>query len=145
MLRNHLVVAWRGLLRNRLYAAINVIGLAVGIAFSLLALLYVRHEWTYDAFHRDVDRVYRVYSSGGEAGYGRTAMPDGLAPAIAAGLPQIGRPCRSGATGTARWVARALTWPRSCGSSVRASCRCSPSPCWRVTPPPPCATRAASS
>jgi putative ABC transport system permease protein len=60
MLRNYLVVAWRNLRRNRLYALINVAGLAVGLAACLLILLYVRRELSYDRFHQNVARMYRV-------------------------------------------------------------------------------------
>ena len=50
MFRNYLAAALRNLARNRLYAAINIVGLAVAMAAALLALLYLRHELSYDAF-----------------------------------------------------------------------------------------------
>ena len=62
MFRNYLKVAWRNLLRHPLYAAINVVGLGIAISFCLLAYLFVRYEWTYDAFHENADRIYRVYA-----------------------------------------------------------------------------------
>ena len=62
MFWNYLKVAYRNLLRHWLYAAINVVGLGIAISFCLLAFLYVRHEWTYDAFHKNADRIYRVYA-----------------------------------------------------------------------------------
>ena len=62
MFWNYLKVAYRNLLRHWLYAAINVVGLGIAISFCLLAFLYVRHEWTYDAFHENADRIYRVYA-----------------------------------------------------------------------------------
>ena len=61
MFWNYLKVAYRNLLRHPLYAAINAVGLGIAIAFCVLAFLYVRHEWTYDAFHENADRIYRVY------------------------------------------------------------------------------------
>lgn len=60
MLRNYLLVAVRHLARHKLYAAINLSGLAVGTAFCILALLFLRHEWSYDAFHTQADCIYRV-------------------------------------------------------------------------------------
>lgn len=52
--------AIRNLLRNKVYAAINIIGLAVGIACCLLISLFVKVEFTYDSFHSNVDSIYRI-------------------------------------------------------------------------------------
>ena len=52
MLRNYLTVALRHLLRHKLYSAINISGLAIGMACCILILLSVRHELSYDRFHR---------------------------------------------------------------------------------------------
>ena len=60
MLRNYFTIAVRALRRHRGYAAINVVGLAVGLAVCLVIALYIRHEWQYDRFHGDVDRIHRV-------------------------------------------------------------------------------------
>ena len=60
MFRNYLIMAVRHLLRQKLYAFINVFGLAVGLACCILIFLYVRHEWQYDAFHENSDRIFRV-------------------------------------------------------------------------------------
>jgi putative ABC transport system permease protein len=57
MFRNYLAAALRNLVRNRLYAAINIVGLAVGLCAALLIVLFVRDEYTYDRFflgYRDV-------------------------------------------------------------------------------------------
>ena len=80
MFWNYLKVAWRNLLRHPLYAAINVVGLGIAIAFCVLAFLYVRHEWTYDAFHENADRIYRVYVESRFGPQGDT--PDPLGPAL---------------------------------------------------------------
>ncbi len=60
MLRNYLAAALRNLMRNRLYAAINILGLAVGFAAVLLIGLFVRHELTFDRFIPGHEDVYRV-------------------------------------------------------------------------------------
>lgn len=60
MLRNYMIVALRNLLRHRVYSAVNLGGLAVGMACCLLILLYVRFELSYDDFHENGDRIYRV-------------------------------------------------------------------------------------
>ena len=62
MWKNYLLVALRILRRNRVYAFINVTGLAAGIACCLLIALYVQDELSYDDFHRKADRIYRVTS-----------------------------------------------------------------------------------
>ncbi|MDD9949118.1 MAG: ABC transporter permease [candidate division Zixibacteria bacterium] len=64
MLKNHLVIALRHLSANKGYFFINTMGLSIGIASCLLIFLFVRHEWTYDAFHEKSDRLYRVVSAG---------------------------------------------------------------------------------
>ncbi len=60
MLRNYLLTSLRYLSRNRQYAFINVVGLAIGIATSIVILLYARHELAYDRFHPDHERIYRI-------------------------------------------------------------------------------------
>ncbi len=61
MLKNYLTVAVRNLIRHKGYSAINIAGLAVGMAFCILTFMYVQHEWSYDTFHQNADRIYRVY------------------------------------------------------------------------------------
>jgi putative ABC transport system permease protein len=60
MLRNNLKIGYRNLLRNKGYSFINIFGLALGIACCLLTLNYVQFEFSYDNFHPDADRTYRV-------------------------------------------------------------------------------------
>ncbi|MDO1447375.1 ABC transporter permease [Rhodocytophaga aerolata] len=60
MLKNYLTIALRNLLRNKVYAILNIAGLALGVASCLLLLLVVRNELGYDNFHSKADRIYRV-------------------------------------------------------------------------------------
>ena len=60
MFRNFLVVALRNLFRNRLYSITNVLGLSIGIACSILILLWVFDELSYDNFHPNGDRLHLV-------------------------------------------------------------------------------------
>ena len=60
MFKNYLTVAIRSLAKNRLYAAINIFGLAVGLASCILIVLFVRDELSYDKWLKDSDRIYRV-------------------------------------------------------------------------------------
>lgn len=60
MLTNYLKIAWRSILRDKGFSLINISGLAIGIAACLLILQYVAYERSYDKFHQNADRVYRV-------------------------------------------------------------------------------------
>ncbi|MGC3945101.1 MAG: ABC transporter permease [Chryseolinea sp.] len=60
MLRNYLTIAWRNLLKKKTYSAINIFGLALGIACCLLIFMYVEYERSFDNYHVKGDRIYRV-------------------------------------------------------------------------------------
>ena len=60
MLRNYLKIAWRNLRKHRTFSFINITGVAVGLACFLLIALYVRDELSYDRYHVNADRIYRV-------------------------------------------------------------------------------------
>ncbi len=60
MIKNYFKTAWRNLKRNKVYSAINITGLSLGLACAMLILLYVKDEVSYDRFHQDVTRIYRV-------------------------------------------------------------------------------------
>ncbi len=64
MFRNYLKIAWRNLVRNRAYSAINIIGLALGLATCLLIMLFVLDELSYDRFNEKADRIVRVVFRG---------------------------------------------------------------------------------
>ena len=66
MWRNYLKIAWRDLVRNKTYTAINLGGLAVGFASCILIALHVYGEFSYDQFHEDADKIYRVESVFGD-------------------------------------------------------------------------------
>ena len=63
MIKNYIKTAWRSLLRNKSYTAINIIGLAIGIAACLLIFLVIHFETSFDNFHSKKDRIYRVVSA----------------------------------------------------------------------------------
>ncbi|WP_145713924.1 ABC transporter permease [Chitinophaga japonensis] len=60
MFRNYLRIAWRNISRNRMSAAINIFGLALGLAASLIISLFVINELRYDRFNKKADRIYRL-------------------------------------------------------------------------------------
>src|ERR1700712_2363666 len=63
MIRNYIKTAWRSLSRNKSYAAINIVGLAIGIAACLLIFLIVTFETSFDNFHKNKDRIYRIITA----------------------------------------------------------------------------------
>src|SRR6185295_12456783 len=60
MFKNYFRTAFRNLNRNRSYAFINIAGLAVGVAACLLLFLVIQYEKSFDNFHQNKDRIYRV-------------------------------------------------------------------------------------
>ncbi len=93
MLSNYFKTAFRHLRKNRLYATINITGLAAGIACMLLAVLYAKDERSYDRFHRNGPRLYRVTTTALEAGSrepittGGTGQVQG--PSFKAAVPEL--------------------------------------------------------
>jgi putative ABC transport system permease protein len=60
MIKNYFKIAWRNVKRHKGYSGINILGLALGIAACLLILQYVSFELSYEDFHTNKDRVFRV-------------------------------------------------------------------------------------
>lgn len=61
MIKNYLKVAWRNLVRNKAHTFINIAGLSVGLACSLLILLWVQNELNVDAFHKNSGQLFTIY------------------------------------------------------------------------------------
>src|SRR5215813_11183729 len=60
MLKNYFKIAWRTLLRQKSYTAINVVGLTLGISAAILIFTLVSYQLSFDSFHPNKDRIYRV-------------------------------------------------------------------------------------
>src|ERR1700741_465807 len=58
MIKNYIKIAWRNLLRHKLFSVINISGLAIGLAVCMLIMLYVAHEHSYDRFSKNADRIF---------------------------------------------------------------------------------------
>lgn len=91
ILNNYFKTSCRTLLRNKTFSAINIIGLAVGMAGAVLLLLWIQNAFSFDQFHTKKERIYQVYSRDRSAGkievWGGTSHPVG--PALKSGWPQI--------------------------------------------------------
>jgi putative ABC transport system permease protein len=64
MLRNYIKIAWRNLIKHKVFSFINIFGLATGIAAFWLISLYVVDEWSYDRYNLKADRIFRVVQHG---------------------------------------------------------------------------------
>jgi putative ABC transport system permease protein len=64
MLQNYFKIALRSLLKSGVYSFINIAGLSIGLTCSILILLWVNHELSWDDFHEKKDKLYRVYLNG---------------------------------------------------------------------------------
>jgi putative ABC transport system permease protein len=62
MIRNYFKTAWRNLTKNKFYSAINITGLAIGLAVGIMILLWVQNELSYDKFHRNANNIYKINS-----------------------------------------------------------------------------------
>jgi putative ABC transport system permease protein len=62
MLKNYIKIAWRNMTHNKLYSALNICALALGMAVCMLILLYVAHEYSFDRFHKNSPRIFSVYN-----------------------------------------------------------------------------------
>src|SRR4028118_1806699 len=60
MFKNYFTVALRNFRRNKVFSIINVLGLSIGISAALVIFLMVYHEFSYDKFQPDSNRIYRV-------------------------------------------------------------------------------------
>ncbi|GGA96929.1 ABC transporter permease [Puia dinghuensis] len=60
MLKNFITIAWRNIRKHKAYAAINILGLSLGVACSILIFVLVHYHLSFDTFHANKDRIYRI-------------------------------------------------------------------------------------
>jgi putative ABC transport system permease protein len=101
MIKNYLKTAYRSLLKNKGFTAINVLGLTLGIATCLLIVFYVMDEMSYDRYNEKADRIYRVNNDikfgGNENSYAVAPAPAAMA--LKADFPEIEQAARLYSTG----------------------------------------------
>jgi putative ABC transport system permease protein len=81
VINNYLKVAWRNIVRQKSYSFISIFGLAVGLACSIIVLLWVEDEFSFDQFHKNINQLYQV-STNYKTGDGAINIP-GAPPAVA--------------------------------------------------------------
>lgn len=89
MFINYLKITLRNLLNSKLYSTINLAGLSIGLASSLLIGLFVLDELSYDRFFKDSDRIYRVSRDFPKQGFSGAANAPQVAPLLRADFPEI--------------------------------------------------------
>lgn len=91
MLKKYIKIAIRNLNRNKVFSAINIVGLALGLATCLLILIYVVDELGYDRYNKNYDRIYRIDAdlSFGGAEVNQVMVPDGLGPTMKKEFPEV--------------------------------------------------------
>jgi putative ABC transport system permease protein len=91
MIKSHIKITCRHLLRRKGYLFINIAGLAIGLASSILILMFVRDELSYDRHHEHADKIYRVYlrvnMQGSQLHAPNTPAP--MAAAVLEDLPEV--------------------------------------------------------
>jgi len=100
MIKNYFKIAWRNLIKNKVYSSINMLGLAIGVSCCVLIMLFVRSEFSYDKFHSKADRIYRVWQQEKSEGqeFINTVTPLSAAPVIQSSYPEVEATCRVFAT-----------------------------------------------
>ena len=91
MFSNYLKITLRNLIKFKGYALINIFGLSIGLACSLLIIQYLRHEWSYDKHHENRDDIYRVSTifRAGEREQMSGSTPSPLSVAIKKDFPEV--------------------------------------------------------
>ncbi|MFC1563893.1 ABC transporter permease [candidate division KSB1 bacterium] len=95
MFRNYFKVAIRNILKQKVYSLINISGLTIGMASCFLIYLYVQNELSYDRYHENADRIFRVVigeAKSNESDYAGSPAP--LADALLEKYPEIERAIR---------------------------------------------------
>ncbi len=102
MIKNYLKVTFRNLFKNKLFSAINILGLATGMAGTLLVFLYIQYELGYEKFFKNYDNIYelvRHYNIGGEES-SNPSTPFGFAPLIMEKIPSVQAATKAFSRGT---------------------------------------------
>ena len=92
MIRNYIIIAIRNVLKSKVFSAINVLGLSIGLAACLLIFQFVSFEMSYDNFHEKLDRTYRItndrFQNGRLIQHGTIMYPT-IGPTMAKDFPEI--------------------------------------------------------
>src|SRR5574339_726331 len=96
MIKNYLKIAWRNLMKNKIFSFINVFGLSIGLTCCMLIALYLHNELSYDSYHKNVNSIYQLGTTFVKEGKeDRTAnTPAPMAKVMQMEFPEIGNTTR---------------------------------------------------
>ena len=86
MIKNYLIIAFRNIIKRKVYSLINIAGLAVGLAVVILITLFLADELSYDKFHKDANNIYRIAWMSGDP---QTRTPHPMALALVRDFPEV--------------------------------------------------------
>src|SRR5689334_24208381 len=92
MLKNYLIIAWRNIWKSKVSSLINIIGLSTGMICFIIILLYVKNELSFDSYHKNANRIYRVvkdFVNDDGSVIADATTPPALAPALRRDVPEI--------------------------------------------------------
>src|SRR5690349_5889141 len=92
MIRNYFISVLRYISRNKAFTTINVLGLAIGMMACMLITQFVLHEFSYDNFHENKDRVFRIQLDRYNKGERTTRWASGclgIGPDLKANFPEV--------------------------------------------------------
>ena len=91
MIRNYFKIAWRNIRANKLFTALNIAGLAIGICVCIILFSFVNTELSFDKMYSNSDTIYRVNMETSEEYDYKTwaTMPNAVGPALLQDIPQI--------------------------------------------------------
>jgi putative ABC transport system permease protein len=91
MFKNYFKIAFRNIWKNKLFSAVNIIGFAIGLASSLLILLFVNNEISFEKMHKNRDKIYRVSVNltHGDSKIPFASVMPPLAPALKEEYPEV--------------------------------------------------------
>ncbi len=78
MFKNYIKIAWRNIIKRKVFATINILGLAIGFGSSILIYLFLSYNLSFDNFHANADRIYRINTEehrGGDVEYDASVPP----------------------------------------------------------------------
>ncbi|WP_111307288.1 ABC transporter permease [Confluentibacter sediminis] len=91
MIKNYFKIAWRNLWKNKVFSSINIVGLAIGMASTILIMLWIQNEVSHDRFHKNLERIYTLNNRdtfNGELWVWNTT-PKILAPTLKEEFPEV--------------------------------------------------------
>ena len=87
MIKNYFKIAFRNIIRHKAFAAINIAGLAIGMTCSIFILLWVQNERSYDRFHKNADKIYRITGKAGD--FNAAINCAGMPPELKVRIPAV--------------------------------------------------------